>query len=70
MDYYEQIYFNECYFPAREERFQNWIGPNGAYQIHLPLAAALFGLGTRCRAIDVGANVGLISGSFQYFMKK
>ena len=64
MDYYEQIYFNECYFPAREERFQNWIGPNGAYQIHLPLAAALFGLGTRCRAIDVGANVGLISRIF------
>ena len=61
VDYYEQIKFKGLYFPAREERFQQWIQPNGTYQIYLPLALALFGLGNRKRVVDVGANVGLIS---------
>ena len=47
IDYYEQIKFNGIYFPVREERFQQWIQPNGTYQIYLPLALALFGLGNR-----------------------
>ena len=60
IDYYEQIKFNGLYLPAREERFQQWIDPNGTYQVYLPLALALFGLGNRKRVVDVGANVGLI----------
>ena len=64
MDYYEQIKFNGIYLPAREERFQKWISPNGTYQIFVPLALALFGLGNRKRVVDVGANVGLISRVF------
>ena len=43
------------------ERFQQWIQPNDMYQIYLPLALVLFGLGNRKRVVDVGANVGLIS---------
>ena len=64
MDYYEQIKFNGIYLPVREERFQKWISHNGTYQIFVPIALALFGLGNRKRVVDVGANVGLISRVF------
>ena len=60
-DYYDQKLIKGNYFPFYEKRFDNWLDHNGDYHIIKILLAIACDTSKKRVAIDIGANVGLMS---------
>ena len=60
-DYYKQILIKGNYFPYYEKRFKDWIGVDGNYHALRTKLAISCDQSKKQIAIDIGANVGLMS---------